>query len=465
MADIREENLDIFYNVLESMPGIVVTDLEGKIIFLNDGYAKVLGVDRFEAIGKDVRDIIPGTRMHIVAKTGKEEMGSIFRLKTGESVLVNRMLVRKNGKVVAVAAFSSFSTTAELYTHVTIQKINRLSQELNQYKKELTQLRGAKYSLDQIIGNAPNLRKMKELITNVAQTKSTALINGETGTGKELVAHAIHQESARCHQPFVRLNCAAIPGELLESELFGYEEGAFTGAKKGGKIGKFELANCGTLLLDEINQMPLYLQSKLLRVIQEKEVERVGGNKPVEIDVRLIFTTNQILFDLVYENKFREDLYYRINVVSIDIPPLRKRREDIPILVKHFIGKINKELGLGVTGVDDNVMSIFKTYNWPGNIRELENTLERAANLALQGNLRLEHFEYFLLRLEKERRRNDAEHTLYDAREKVEKETIIRVLAQTNANISSAARLLQINRSVLYDKMNKYGIKVNKNMQ
>ena len=152
---------------------------------------------------------------------------------------------------------------------------------------------------------------MKELIIKVAQTKSTALINGETGTGKELVAHAIHQQSNRNHQPFIRVNCAAIPSELMEAELFGYEEGAFTGARKGGKIGKFELANCGTILLDEINQMPLYMQSKLLRVIQEREIERVGGTRPKEIDVRFIFTTNQNLFDLVKQDKFREDLYYR----------------------------------------------------------------------------------------------------------------------------------------------------------
>lgn len=460
MSDICEENQDIFYYILDSMPGIVVTDLDGKIIFLNEKYAELLQVDRHEAIGKDVSDIIPGTRMHIVAETGREEMGSLFTLKTGESVLVNRMIIKKNGKKIGVAAFSSFSTADDLSTHATIQKISHLSQELNQYKSELTKLRGAKYSLDHIIGKSPSLLKMKELINKVAQTKSTALINGETGTGKELVAHAIHQQSKRNHQPFIRVNCAAIPGELLESELFGYEEGAFTGAKKGGKIGKFELANCGTLLLDEVNQMPLYLQSKLLRVIQEKEIERVGGNKPLEIDVRLIFTSNQNLFEMVQQRKFREDLYYRINVVSIDLPPLRNRVEDIPMLVEYFIKKINKELGLSISGIDDKVISIFQGYNWPGNIREMENTLERAANLALQGNLKLEHFEYLLLRMEKENVNNETEINLESARIRAEKETIIKVLAQTNANISAAARVLGINRSVLYEKLNKYQIKI-----
>lgn len=429
MSDIYDDDQDIFYHVLESMPGVVVTDLEGKIVFLSDKYAEILKVNRQEVIGKDVAAVIPGTRMHIVAKTCREEMGSLFKLKNGESVLVNRILVKKEGQIIGVAAFSSLSAGDELSTDTTIRKISHLSQELNQYRK-------------------------------VAQTKSTVVINGETGTGKELVAHAIHQQSNRNYQPFIRVNCAAIPGNLLESELFGYEEGAFTGAKKGGKVGKFELADCGTLLLDEVNQMPLYLQSKLLRVIQEKEVERVGGNKPQEIDVRLIFTTNQNLLDLVQEGRFREDLYYRINVVSIEIPTLRSRVSDLPLLTGHFITKINKELGLSITGIDDQVIAIFQQYHWPGNIRELENTIERAANLALQGNLRLEHFEHFLLRVKKERHQPENEADLESVRSKAEKETIIRVLAQTNANISAAARILGINRSVLYERLRKYNLQI-----
>ncbi|MCO1604662.1 sigma 54-interacting transcriptional regulator, partial [Desulfosporosinus nitroreducens] len=203
MPDIREENKDIFFYVLESMQGIVVTDIDGKIIFLNDRYAEILQVNQHEAIGKDVRDVIPGTRMHIVARTGREEMGSLFMLKNGESVLVNRIPVKKNGKIIGVASFSSLSKADEMSTMATIQKISHLSQELNQYKSELNKLRGAKYSLDQIIGNSPNLIKMKELIKKVAQTKSTVLITGETGTGKELVAHAIHQLSTRSHHSFV----------------------------------------------------------------------------------------------------------------------------------------------------------------------------------------------------------------------------------------------------------------------
>jgi len=462
MPDIHEENKDIFHYVLESMQSIVVTDLDGKIIYVNDRYAEILQVDHDEVIGEDVRDVIPGTRMHIVARTGREEMGSLFKLKNGESIFVNRIPVIKNGQIIGVAAFGSLSTLDDMNTVATIKKIGLISQELNQYKSELNKLRGAKYSLDQIIGNSPNLIKMKGIIKKVAQTKSTVLITGETGTGKELVAHAIHQLSSRSHYSFVRLNCAAIPNDLIESELFGYEEGAFTGAKKGGKVGKFELANYGSLLLDEINQMPQYLQSKLLRVIQEKEVERVGSNKPFDIDVRLIFTTNQNLHDMVQQDNFREDLYYRINVMNIDIPPLRARIDDIPLLVDHFISKINKDLGLNITGIDDKVIKLFQDYPWPGNIREMENTIERAANLSLQGKLTLDLFEHFLLRKEKAKEisQNENEVCLETARFKAEKETIIRVISQTNANISMAAKLLRINRSVLYEKIKKYEIRI-----
>lgn len=459
MYDTIDKKQELSYAVLDSMPGIVVVDLQGKIIFLSEKYAEILQVNRCEAVGRHVTEIIPGTRMHIVAKTGVEEIGAIFKLKNGESVLINRMLVKKNEKVIGVAAYSSIAERDGISTAATIEKINLLSQEVNQYKNELTRLRGAKYSLEQIIGNAPCIIKMKEQIKRVAQTKSTVLINGETGTGKELVAHAIHQLSNRHHQPFIRVNCAAIPSELIESELFGYEEGAFTGAKKGGKIGKFEMANCGTILLDEINQMPLYMQPKLLRVIQEKEIERVGGNRPKEIDVRLIFTTNQSLYDLVEQDKFREDLYYRINVVSIEIPPLRTRLEDIPVLVQYLIDKINKELGLNISGIEQKVLDIFQNYQWPGNIRELENILERAANSALQGVLKLCHFENFLLRVE-QRRNNCRDNTsLEEVRNNAEREIIVKVLAQTNANITAAARILGISRSVLYDKMNNYGLR------
>lgn len=445
--------------ILESIPGVLVTDIHGRISYINEGYAKLLGAAVKDVLGKDAKEVIPGTRMQIVAQTGQEEVGALFKLKNEETVFVNRYPIKKNGKIIGAIAFSAFCKSGQFTTISNLQKVRQLAEEVGRYKKELSKLRGAKYSLEQIIGESPDIVKTKELIKKAAQTKSTVLITGETGTGKELVAHAIHQLSGRSHNPFIRVNCAAIPSELMESELFGYEEGAFTGSRKGGKLGKFELANRGTLLLDEVNQMPLFLQSKLLRVIQEKEIEKVGGAGSIDVDVRLIFTTNQDLFQLVKEGKFREDLYYRINVVVIETPPLRTRMEDLPLLVPHFISKLNYDLGLSISGVSPDVINLFSSYNWPGNIRELQNTLERAANIAISGVLGIEHFEGLLLRQIHSRQKQVDKADLVSAREQAEKELILSTMKQTGGKVAKAAAILGIHRSVLYEKIKKYGLK------
>jgi PAS domain S-box-containing protein len=319
----REEHYLLMSEILDSLYCTLLVDAAGNIAFINKKYAEILGVDRNTVIGQPVEMVVPHTRMPIVIKTGQEEIGSVFRLKNGETIVCNRIPIRNSDQVIGAVALTTFTRMDELATFM--QQIQQLNLELDIYKKELGKLRGAKYSFEQIIGGTPAVAQLKNLAQKVSQTKSTILITGETGTGKEFFAHAIHHASPRNHCPFIRLNCAAIPKDLLESELFGYEEGAFTGAKKGGKPGKFEQAHAGTLLLDEINQLPLSLQSKLLRVIQEKELERVGGLRTIEIDVRLICTTNQDLYELVRRGEFREDLFYRINVVELNIPPLRER--------------------------------------------------------------------------------------------------------------------------------------------
>ena len=257
-------------NVLEQVDGTIVTDAEGIVVYLNRRYAEMLGVDAEAAIGKHARDIIPQTRMDIVAKTGKEEIGSVHMINGTLPVVCNRIPIKKDGKIIGAVAFTTFRKLDEVVG--LFNEINRLNLEIKEYKSELVKLRGAKYTLEQIVGSSAAMAKVKELVKKVAPSKLAVLISGETGTGKELFAQAIHQLSPRNHKPFIRINCAAIPKDLLESELFGYEEGAFSGAKKGGKPGKFELANGGTLLLDEINELPIYLQSKLLRVIQEQEI-------------------------------------------------------------------------------------------------------------------------------------------------------------------------------------------------
>lgn len=445
---------------MEVVDGLIITDMDERIVFLNNKYAEMLNINVKEAIGRNVKTVIPQTRMHIVTETGQEEIGSVHMINGSIPVICNRMPIKKDGKTIGAIALTTFRRLDEV--NGLIEKINLLNLEISQYKSELGRLRGAKYSLEQIIGSSPQMLKAKKLLQKVAPSKLTVLITGETGTGKELFSHAVHQLSPRYHKPFIRLNCAAIPTELLESELFGYEEGAFTGAKKGGKRGKFELANGGTLLLDEINELPLHLQSKLLRVIQEKEIERIGGLKPIELDVRLICSTNKDIRELVQKGLFREDLYYRVNVVEINIPPLRERIEEISELTRHFITKINRDHGLNITNISSSVMQLFCKYNWPGNIRELEHVLERAAIISVSGLLDMEHFEYLRPRIveilnDRVNKSLDSA-SLEKVKDLAEKQAIIQALKRTNGNKTLAAKELNIHRTVLYSKMKRYGI-------
>ncbi len=459
MRIFDEKYTSILESALETVDGLIITDNEGKIVFLNKKYAEMMHLTVEEAVGRNVREIIPQTRMDIVAKTGHAEIGSIHLIDSSTPVVCNRIPIKNDGETLGVIALTTFRKLDEV--NGLLGEIERLNFEIKQYKSELGNLRGAKYSLDQIIGDSPLMQQAKNLLQKVAPSTLTVLISGETGTGKELFSHAIHQLSPRRHKPFIRINCAAIPRELLESELFGYEEGAFTGAKKGGKPGKFELANGGTLLLDEINELPLYLQSKLLRVIQEKEIERVGGVKTIELDVRLVCTTNKNMLDLVHKGEFRRDLYYRVNVVEINIPSLRERTEEIESLIKHFIVKINRNHGLHITGIHNGVLQLCRRYSWPGNIRELEHVIERAAVTAASGELGMEHFDYMLPRI-LESVTDDVTDasglSLEEAKEIAEKQVIIKALLKANGSKTLAAEELNIHRTVLHSKIKKYRI-------
>jgi len=263
-----------------------------------------------------------------------------------------------------------------------IKKLQETQKELNIYKEEVRQSYQARWYFDDLIGSDNEFMKIKSLAYHLSKTSSTILITGESGTGKELFAHAIHNASNRYLAPFVRINCAALPESLLEAELFGYEEGAFTGARKGGKPGKFELANGGTIFLDEIGDMPLTMQTKLLSVLQERVVERVGGTRLITTNVRVIAATNRELESMVFNKEFRQDLYYRLNVVRLRIPPLRERTADIPIIINELIYRINKQLHTNLFTISARAVQLLQNYSWPGNVRELENILERAINLA-----------------------------------------------------------------------------------
>ncbi|MCG9967731.1 sigma 54-interacting transcriptional regulator [Pelotomaculum terephthalicicum JT] len=310
-------------------------------------------------------------------------------------------------------------------------------------QEELYEINGTRYTIDSIIGKSKVMEELKRKALQAAKISATVLISGECGTGKELFAQAIHNASDRCIKPFININCAAIPAELAESELFGYEGGAFTGASKHGKPGKFELADKSTIFLDEIGDMPMQLQSKLLRIIQEKEVMRVGGLRAKKIDVRIIAATNQDLQKLYYDGKFRKDLYYRLKVVSLNIPPLRNHLEDIPTLVNYFVQTYGEANNKQIKEISKDATNFLQSSNWPGNIRELANVIERAVLFCKDNIIRLE----------------DLENSIVESGlnicslNNLEKETILQVLKNTHGNKSKTAKLLGISRSTLYRKL------------
>jgi DNA-binding NtrC family response regulator len=333
-------------------------------------------------------------------------------------------------------------------------KVEQLLQ-LRQLIKENKNLKSALGRQWDYIGSTPQIETIRSLVKTVADSRSTVLITGESGTGKELVARAIHFQSPRHNRPFVKVNCAALPEGLIESELFGHEKGAFTGALNR-RLGKFELASGGTLLLDEIGEMNVPVQAKLLRVLQEREINKVGGDDPIEVDIRLIATTNRDLDKEVKEGRFREDLFYRLNVIRIHLPPLRDRKVDIPKLVEHFTERYNRENGLAIEGLEDGCLDILMEYNWPGNIRELENAVERAVVLTRSGRLKPDLFKLPFSGTAPCSKDGAARSGVTISQ--VEKELILETLDRCNQNRTKAAQILDISIRTLRNKLNEYGM-------
>lgn len=312
-----------------------------------------------------------------------------------------------------------------------------------------------RYKLENIIGQAPRMQSIFETIVQIAPTRATVLLEGESGTGKELLASAIHYNSSRAHKPFIKVSCASLSEGVLESELFGHEKGSFTGAISQRK-GRFEMADGGTLFLDEISEIPRLTQIKLLRVLQEREFERVGGTKTIKLDVRLIAATNANLKEAIKKGKFREDLYYRLNVVDIVVPPLRARKEDIPLLVDHFLAKYSRENNKEIQGIPRTVLNTLLNYDWPGNIRELENAIERAVALCRGNTIDLKDLPSTLSLEEQQPSALSIE--IGTSLRKVEKEVIIRTLSQVGGKRIKAAKVLGIGTSTLYRKMKELGL-------
>ncbi|MEJ9230513.1 sigma 54-interacting transcriptional regulator [Peribacillus butanolivorans] len=449
--DNHEEIL--FKDIIEfAYDGLVMVDTEGYVQMLSHAYADFLGVDQESSIGKHVTEIIENTRMHLVAKTGKQEVAELQKIKDNY-IIATRSPILKQGKIVGAVGKILFKNVGQ-FTALS-KRVNLLEIELKKYKGDFRERNKASYTFDHIMGKSPALIEVKVQARIAAKSDSNVLILGESGTGKELFAHSIHNESRRAMGVFVKVNCAAIPAELLESELFGYEEGSFTGAKKGGKAGKFEAADGGTIFLDEIGELPLHMQVKLLRVLQEKEIERVGSTGSVQIDVRVIAATNRNLEEMVSKGEFRLDLYYRLKVMQIHVPSLRKRLEDVEILVNYFVEKYQNLMKKRVQSMSDQALRLLRLYKWPGNIRELENIIERALNIVEEEEMIdskhlpeeiTGHKELVPIR------------TLAEVMEETERATIFSCLEMTSGNKSETAKRLGVSRTTLYEKMNKYGL-------
>lgn len=435
--------------------GVLAVDKDGFVTFLNQVGAEILCVDREGSIGKHISQVVDFKPVVLdVLKTGKGYIDKEFLVtkRTGEKIHFIKTAVPvmdQEGNITAVVD-----------TFRKIKRVNKLLNELNGFY--------AKFNFDDIIGSSTIMQDCISKAKAVADSLSNVLITGESGTGKELIAQSIHNYSDRKNQPFVSINCGAIPRELIESELFGYEPCSFTGASTKGRMGKFELANGGTIFLDEIGEMPIDMQVKLLRVIQDRKITRIGGNHVFDLDVRIIAATNRDLFELCEKKGFREDLYYRINVLHVELPPLRKRKEDINELIQYFIRNLSIKLNKEIVNISSSAMKKIMSYNWPGNIRELENKIERAVNLC--DSQLIEAEDIFIENLygdintitNKENIDNNNVHILteidIEPLEVIEKKAIEKALQITGGNITATANLLKVTRNTIYNKMKRYGL-------
>ena len=456
---------------LEAGGGILLVDRAGYILMVNPEFAEILGLQVADMVGLHVNDSYPEStlsRLPKVMDSGKAEIGEPHQLN-GRQIVASRWPLIKDGKT-----FGAYGKAQLRETPGTAGFGGKLpSAEPKSNRRAITGHRPtALYDVDQIVCHGQTMSDLKLRLVRIADRSSTVLLTGESGTGKELFAHAIHAASRRSDGPFVRVNCAAIPENLLEAELFGYIEGAFSGARRGGQIGKFEQAHGGTLFLDEISEMPLAMQAKLLRVLQEREVAPLGSQEIRFVDVRFIAATNCDALALVKEGKLRSDLYYRVNVVSLSIPPLRERPEDIFQLARHFVDQFNVEFGLNVQGLSSRAWAALKAYPFPGNVRELRSAIESAFNMVNGPFIRLYDLPASIAEL---RSGDDSQapghglpnagdamelagRPLQEVMEEIEKGIIVGAMEKVGGNKLVAANLLGISRPGLYKKLQKYNL-------
>ncbi len=435
--------------------GLIITDPRGRIVKCSRAYAAFLGLTVEEMVGRPVTEVVENTRMDVVARTGVAEFAQVQKIR-GHEMICSRIPIFERGEVVAVVGKIIFRDVDDLFAMSA--RFKSLKSELEFYKAELNRRIGARYSFENIVGRSAVLEQVKALGRKVAKSDTTVLLQGESGTGKELFAHAIHVESNRALEPFVKVNCGAIPESLFESELFGYAPGAFTGAQKGGKKGKFGLADGGTLFLDEVGELPLVMQVKLLRALQEKEIEPVGALEAEPVDVRIVAATNRDLEEQVRRGAFRQDLYYRLDVVKLEIPPLRERREDLPLVAEKLLRQLERETGVPVEGLEPDALEVLKAHSWPGNVRELRNVLEQALYVKGGNRIRREDLPHAVVGSVEEARPPEQLLTLKHRLRQTEEEILRKALREARGDRLEAARRLGISKSSLYAKIEQYRI-------
>lgn len=445
----------------EAYEGLAVVDKNGIIQVFNEAYSRYVGVSKDEAIGKYAEDVIENSRLPIVLKTGIPERSQAHKLK-GQNLIVHRIPIWKNNEVIGAIGMLVYEGISEIY-----QSIEQMEHLEGAFKQDKTLLIPDKKTykkqvrFEDILGNSQAISIPKQLAIKASKTKATVLITGDSGVGKEQFARAIHDSYLTKNENFISVNCAAIPKDIIEAELFGYEEGSFTGAKQGGSVGKFEQAEGGTLFLDEISEMPLNVQAKILRALQEREVVKVGGRVTIPINIRVIAATNRDLSKLVKAGKFREDLYYRLNVIPLKIPSLKERKDDIPLIIAYRLKELAKTHQIQEKTIDEKIIREFYLYDWPGNIRELFNILERLYVLTSGDHITYEDYLNLVnLKINKQNQLKSNELAFLDEDNKrVHEINLIKeAISAAKGNKTEAAKRLNISRATLYNKLNRYDL-------
>lgn len=427
--------------------GILIVDKEGVVRYINPAYTRITKVEEKNIIGRYLSEVRPGSRLTDVVKDEKMELGAHRKMGDVE-YLVNMVPIYEDGKV--IGGISLLNELIDIYKLT--EKLNLSKIIIQNLKEHVKTLGNGKYSFDDIITVDEKSIEVKEFAKRIALADSNVLITGESGTGKELYASAIHNFSARKDFPFIPVNCASFEKNLIESELFGYEEGSFTGAKKNGKTGLFQLAQGGTLFLDEIGELEYGLQGKLLRVLQEKSIRKIGGSKEIPIDVRLICATNKNLEQMIEENTFRRDLYYRIAIMPMSIPPLREKKNDIKAIAEKFLSDLSMKYRKEVR-LNGNALKVLKEYDWPGNIRELKNIIEFTFSMAEGNEIKAEH-----LPINMKNNTNENENILplseivREAEQNYLKK-VIEIYGDSVEGKKKAAKALNISLATLYNKL------------